>query len=337
MRRSSTRPVRPLLLVRLLALWAVAVALALAAPAGAQTYPDRPIRVIIGFAAGSASDVVPRIVLDKAAALLGPNASFIFENIPGASGGPALAMVAKAEPDGYRIAGTAIAPLVINKYVFKSLGYDPETDLEPITNLTFNSNVVAVSAKLPVKTLRELVDYARANPDKLTYSSVGPGSTQHLGGVQFEQITGAKMRHLPYRVTGQLVTDLVTGEVPLTFNSIVNVVEQYRAGNVRLLAIGANERHPTIPDVPTSAEAGLPEFLSSSWFAVAGPKGMPKPIVDKLNQAIVGALKDPTVIKRLVDLGATPSPMTPEQFREFLASEHKAWREVIAKAGLQPT
>ena len=307
------------------------------APAVAQTYPDRPIRVIVGFAAGSASDVVPRIVLEKAATLLGPNASFIFENMPGASGNTGLAVVAKAEPDGYRIAATAVGPLAINKYVFRSLGYDPETDLEPITNMTFNSNLVTVSAKFQATTLAGLVDYAKANPDKLTYSSVGPGSTQHLAGVLFEQITGAQMRHLPYRVTGQLITDLVTGEVPLSFQSIINVIEQYRAGNVRILAIGAKERHPTIPDVPTSAEAGMPQFISSSWFGLAAPKGTPKAIVDKLNQAAVGALRDPTVVKRLNDIGATPAPMTPEEFRAFIGSELRVYKDIIAKSGLQPS
>ena len=307
------------------------------APAVAQTYPDRPIRVIVGFAAGSASDVVPRIVLEKAATLLGPNASFIFENMPGASGNTGLAVVAKAEPDGYRIAATAVGPLAINKYVFRSLGYDPETDLEPITNMTFNSNLVTVSAKFQATTLTGLVDYAKANPDKLTYSSVGPGSTQHLAGVLFEQITGAQMRHLPYRVTGQLITDLVTGEVPLSFQSIINVIEQYRAGNVRILAIGAKERHPTIPDVPTSAEAGMPQFISSSWFGLAAPKGTPKAIVDKLNQAAVGALRDPTVVKRLNDIGATPAPMTPEEFRAFIGSELRVYKDIIAKSGLQPS
>lgn len=322
-----------------LAAWCCAVGASclMASAAAAQTsYPDRPIRVVVGFGAGSASDVVARIVLEKAGTVMTPAASFVFENMPGAGGNTGLAHVAKSEPDGYKIAGTAIGPMAINKVLFKNLGYDPETDIEPIANMTFNPNVVAVSAKTPFKSLKELAEYAKANQDKLTYSSVGPGSSQHLGGILFEHLTGAKMRHLPYRNTGQLITDLITNEVPLSFQNIINVLEQSRAGSLRLLAIGAPMRHATIPDVPTSAEAGMPAFLSSSWFALAAPKGTPKLIVDKLNAAVVAALKDPVVVKRLTDIGATPAPSSAAEFKAFISAEIKTWQGILTKAGIQP-
>ena len=302
--------------------------------AGAQGYPDRPIRVINGFAAGTASDIIPRIVMEKAATLLGPNASFIVENMPGAGGNPGATVVAKSEPDGYRIGASAIGPLAINKTLFKNLAYDPETDFELITLSAILPNTVVVSNKSGLKTLAELVAYAKANPDKLTYSSVGPGSSQHLGGVLFEQLTGSTMRHLPYRVTGQLVTDLVTGEVPLSFQNITNVKEQAEGGQLRILAIASPQRHPAIPNVPTSAEAGLDGFLSSAWFAFMAPKGTPKPVIDKLNHAITTALRDPEIARKLIDIGAEPAPMSPAEFKSFISAEVARWRDIITKANL---
>jgi tripartite-type tricarboxylate transporter receptor subunit TctC len=185
-----------------------------------------------------------------------------------------------------------------------------------------------------LKTLKDLIDFAKANPDKLTYSSVGPGSSQHLAGVLFEQMTGSKMRHLPYRVTGQLVTDLVTGEVPLSFQNITNVREQFVGGNLQILAITANARHPSIPNVPTTAEAGLPGFVTSAWFCIIAPKGTPKAIVDRLNGAIVKALGEPDIRKRLQDIGAEPMPMKPEEFRKFISDEVVRWRDIIQKGNI---
>jgi tripartite-type tricarboxylate transporter receptor subunit TctC len=302
---------------------------------GAQSYPDKPIRVINAFAAGTASDVIPRIVLEKAATLLGPKASFVIENVPGAGGNSGTASAIRQEPDGYKISATAIGPLAVNKILFKNLGYDPETDLEPISPSAVLSNTVTVSNKSGIKSLKELVDYAKANPDKLTYSSVGPGSSQHLGGVLFEQLTGSTMRHLPYRVTGQLVTDIVTGEVPLSFQNITNVKEQFVAGNLKILALGATKRHVALPDVPTTEEAGLPGLITSAWFAFVAPKGTPKEIVDKLNGVIVAALRDPEIVKKLNDLGADPLPMSPAEFKGFISAEVARWRQIITKGNIQ--
>ena len=317
-----------------LGLAVVSAGKACAQSAAETAFPDRPIRVVVGFAAGSASDIVPRIILEKAAVLLG--GSFVIENQPGAGGNSAAATIAKSDPDGYRIGATASGPLTVAKWMFKNPGYDPETDFEPITPTAFLPNTVTVSAKTPFKTLLELAAYAKANPDKLTYSSVGPGSGQHLGGVIFEQLTGAKMRHLPYRVTGQLVTDLITGEVPLSFQNIPNIIGQVQSGELRALAIASRQRHPALPDTPTTAEAGMPEFISNAWFALVAPKGTPKVIVDKLNKAVVQAMRDPEVSRRLIEIGAEPTPMTPAEFRAYIEGELKTWRVVLEKAGIQP-
>lgn len=326
---------KPRYVVRSLAL-TLALSASLATPVGAlaQSYPDRSIRVINAFAAGSAIDIVTRLVLEKAGPILGPNTSFVHENMAGAGGNSGTAFIAKQEPDGYKIGATAIGPLSINKILFKHLGYDPETDIEPITPTAVLSNVVVVSNKSQIKSLKELIAFATANPDKLTYSSVGLGSTQHMTGVLFEQLTGAKMRHLPYRVSGQLVTDLVTGEVPLSFPNIINVKEQGLGGNLSILAIAAKQRHPSLPEVPTVVEAGLPGLISSAWFAFVAPKGTPTAIIDKLNHAIVTALKDPEIVKKLGDMGAEPAPMSPTEFRTFISAEVVRWRDIIVKANI---
>lgn len=313
----------------------VAATFVLGPSASAQTYPNKPIRVIVGFAAGSSSDIVPRVVLGKAAQFLN-NATIVVENMPGAGGNTGAGVIARSDPDGYKIGASASGPLAVNKILHKNLGYDPETDFEPISTMTFNPNVLVVSTKAPFQTLNELVAYAKANPDVVTYSTVGVGSSAHMGGLLFDHLNGVKMRHLPYRVTAQLVTDLITGQVPLSVQNIINVLEQHRAGKVKILAIAARARHPTIPDVPTAAEFGMPDFLSHSWFALVAPKGTPKPIVDTLNQATVAALADPEVVQRLTAIGAIPTPMKADEFKAFIPSEIKIWREILAKVGIEP-
>ncbi|MDX2203599.1 MAG: tripartite tricarboxylate transporter substrate binding protein [Hyphomicrobiaceae bacterium] len=313
-----------------------AATLAAGAPhsAWAQAYPDRPVKVVVPFAAGSASDVVGRVVLERMAADLGQ--PFVFENQPGAGGNSGTNVVARAEPDGYRLVVTASGPLAVNRTLTKTLPYDPEKDFAPISLLSTLPNVVTVSAKLPIKSLKELVDYAKARPGELNYSSVGPGSSQHLAGLLFQQMTGTSMVHVPYRVTGQLVTDLITGAVPLSFQLIPNVLGQIRAGEARALAVTSAARSPSLPDVPTTAEAGLPGYECAGWFALLAPKATPRPIIDRLHGAAEKALADEQVRRRLIDIGADPSSSTPDALGRLISSEIVKWREVIIKAGLQP-
>jgi tripartite-type tricarboxylate transporter receptor subunit TctC len=195
-------------------------------------------------------------------------------------------------------------------------------------------HVVVVTKNLPVGSLQELIAYAKARPDELTYSSVGVGSSQHLAGLFFEQLTGAKMRHLPYRVTAQLVTDLMTGIVPLSFQNIPNVLGQVQSGDLRPLAIASKSRSVILPDVPTAAETGLAGFESAAWFALLAPRGTPKAIVDKLNATAVAALNDADLRKRLIAIGADPAPMSPEDLRAFISSEVVKWREIIVRGAV---
>jgi tripartite-type tricarboxylate transporter receptor subunit TctC len=305
----------------------ISAAFVLAVAASAQTYPDRPIRVIVPFSGGSASDVVTRLVLDKMGPALGQ--PFVIENQPGAGGNIGTATIARAEPSGYYLVMSTSGPLAVNKTLTKNLPYDPEQAFEPITMLATLPSVVVVGKGLPVGSLQELITYAKARPDELTYSSVGIGSAQHLAGVFFEQLTGTKMRHLPYRVTAQLITDVMTGVVPLSFQNIPNVLGQVRSGDLRPLAIASKSRSVTLPDVPTAAEAGLAGFESSAWFALLAPRGTPRPIVEKLNRVAVTALKDADLRQRLIDIGADPAPMSPEDLRAFISAEVVKWREVI--------
>jgi tripartite-type tricarboxylate transporter receptor subunit TctC len=310
-------------------LQAIATAFFLACAASAQTYPDRPIRVVVPFSAGSASDVVARVVLDKMSPALGQ--SFVVENQPGAGGNIGTAAIARAEPNGYHLVMSTSGPLAVNKTLTKNLPYDPEQAFEPITMLAVLPNVIVVNKSVPVSSLQELIAYAKARPDELTYSSVGVGSSQHLAGLYFEQLTGTKMRHLPYRVTGQLVTDLMTGIVPISFQLIPNVVAQVRSGDLKAIAVSAKFRSAALPEVPTTAEAGLPTFESSGWFALLAPRGTPKTIVQRLNATATTALMDPGLRARLIEIGADPTPMAPEELRAFISVEIVKWRDIMIR------
>ena len=298
----------------------------------AQLYPDRPIKVVVPFAAGSASDVVTRLVLEKMSPALGQ--PFVIENQPGGGGNSGTLSIARSEPDGYKLLMSASGPLAVNKTLTKNLPYDPEKDFEPISLLATLPNVVVVSAKIPIASLQDLIAHAKAKPGELNYSSVGNGSSQHLAGVLFEQLTGTRMTHVPYRITGQLVTDLITGVVPLSFQNIANVLGQVQSGNLRPLAIAAKSRSATLPDVPTAAEAGLPGYESSAWFALLAPRGTPKSIVEKLNLATVAALQDADLRKRLTDIGAEPTSSSPEELRAFISTEVVKWRDIITRTGV---
>lgn len=296
-----------------------------------QDYPARPVTVVIPFSTGSASDVIARIVLERMGTSIGRR--FVVDNRPAAGGNVGTLAVTKAAPDGYTIVMTASGPLAANKTLFPNLGYDPERDLQPISLFAALPNVVVVSAKLPVNTLSQLVDHLRRNPN-VPYGSVGNGSSQHLSGAFFEQLTGVRISHVPYKVTAQLVTDLVAGEVPLGFQLVPNVIGQIRAGQVRPLAVASAKRLAALPEVPTAAEAGVQGYESAAWFAFLAPRGTPRPIVDKLHSEIAAAIADPAVRARFVEFGAEPMATTPEELGRFISAEVAKWRGIITKAGI---
>jgi tripartite-type tricarboxylate transporter receptor subunit TctC len=303
-----------------------AIALVAAFPALAQ-YPERPIRVLVPFAAGSASDIVGRLLLDRMAGDLGQR--FVVENQAGASGNLGTAAASRAEPDGYTLLISASGPLAINQSLFANIGYDPLTSFEPISMIATLPNIVVVNPELPIRSVAELIAAAKAKPGALNYGSIGNGSSQHLAGAYFEQFTGTSMTHVPYRVTGQLVTDLVSGQLQVSFQLIPNVIGQLQAGQLRPLAVTAATRSAALPDVPTAQEAGLAGFDAYGWFAMLAPKGTPPAIVERLHAAAAKALADPALRKRIVEVGAEPASSTPAELRAFMAAEAKKWGDLI--------
>ncbi len=231
------------------------------AAACAQDYPSKPITAVVPFSTGSASDVIARIVIDRMQASMGMK--IVVNNIPAAGGVSGTLLASKATPDGYTIVMGAAGPTVVNKILNPALGYDPEKDFAPISLYASLPNVVAVSAKLNIGTLAEFIDYVKKNP-KVPYSSVGNGSSQHLAGALFEQLTGAQMQHVPYRVTSQLQADFISGTVPASFQLLPNVIGSIKSGQGKALAVASTRRLAALPDVPTAAEAGLKGFESAA-------------------------------------------------------------------------
>ena len=300
--------------------------------ASAQTYPTRPIQVIVPFAGGSASDVALRIVLEQMGKTIGQ--PFVVDNRPGAGGNIGTNAATKAVPDGYTLVMGSIGPMATNKTLYRELGYDPEKDLEPISLFAHFPNLITVSAKLPVKTLAELVAYAKAHPKQLNYGSVGNGSSQHLAGVYFEQVVGVELTHVPYRNIAQYVPDLIAGAVPLGFQWLPNVNAALQSNGARVLAVTVDKRMTALPDVPTVAEAGVKNYQASGWLGLWAPSGTPKPIVARLNQEVVAAVHDPVVRKKIIEKGAEGESTTPEGLAKFVASESAKWRNIIQKAGI---
>jgi tripartite-type tricarboxylate transporter receptor subunit TctC len=299
--------------------------------AHAQSYPARPIQVILPFAGGSASDVVTRILLDRAAKTIGQ--PFVIDNRPGAGGNIGTQAGARATPDGYTLVASGSGPVAANKTLYRDLGYDPEKDFAPISLIGVFPIVVVASTKLPVNTLAELIAYAKAHP-QLNYGSVGIGSSQHLAGAYFEQLEGLSLTHVPYRNIAQYTTDLIAGAVPLGFQWLPNVLAALGSGGAKALAVANKTRMAALPNVPTTAEAGVPHYEVSGWFVMLAPHGTPQPVVDKLNHELNAALTDPAVRDRFAEQGAQPVVISPQELAAFIASETVKWAKVITTAGI---
>jgi len=317
--------------VRLIgAVFALTTMLGQSAPA--QDYPNRPITAIIPFAGGSASDVVSRIMFDRMSKSLGQ--PIIVENKPGAGGNIGTGMAAKAAPDGYTIVGGGSGPVAANMTLYKNLGYDPQKDLAIISPFAAFTIVVVASATLPVKSLKELIEHAKANPGKLNYGSVGIGSSQHLAGEYFSQVTGTKMTHVPYRNIAQFGPDLMAGTVALGFQWYPNVAGPIAAKGANPLAVAGDKRLAALPDTPTTTEAGLPEYKVAGWFALAAPAGTPRPILERLNKELAAALADPAVREGFAKAGAEPIALPLDEAAKFHAAEIVKYRDIITKAGI---
>ncbi len=315
------------------ALIALAAILPQGTPGRADTFPSRPITVILPFAAGSASDVVTRIMVNKMSQTMGQ--PIVVDNRPGAGGNIGTALGIKAAPDGYTWIATGTGPVAANVTLYRDLGYDPEKDLDSVSPFAYFTIVIAASTKLPVNTLAELIAYAKQHPGELNYGSVGNGSSQHLSGAYFEQLTGTKLTHVPYKNIGQYGPDMIAGTVPLGFQWLPNVLAPLNAHGARALAVAGKNRLAALPDTPTTIEAGLPDYQASGWFAMFVPHGTPKDIIERINREMAAALADPVVKQRIEQQGAEASVMPPGEARKFLADEIVKWRDIINKAGIE--
>mgnify|MGYP005856508763 CR=1 FL=1 len=306
------------------------------APAFAQTetYPNRPIQVLIPFAGGSASDVISRIMLDRMSKTLGQ--PFVVENRPGAGGNTGTALATKLPADGYNLVVSTSGPLAANRTLFKSLGYDPEKELAPISLFAVLPNIIVVNSKLPPKTLKEFIDYAKERPKQLNYGTVGVGSSQHIAGAYFDQVAGVELVHVPYRNIAQYPPDFIAGQVPVGFQLLPNILALIQTGDARPLAVTSEKRMAALPDVPTTAEAGVPNYVTGAWFALLAPAGTPKPIIDKLYGALKEAIDDPHVRQRFSEQGAEPVAPGPEELAKFIKSETQKLGDIIRRAGVQP-
>jgi tripartite-type tricarboxylate transporter receptor subunit TctC len=309
-----------------------AVAISGVASAQAQNYPNRPVRVVVAAQTGG-PDTVARVVAAQLQQQLGQ--PFVVENQGGANGIVGATTVAKAAPDGYTLLVYS-SGFVINPYVHKSLPYDTEKDFIPITNLVTNGGLLfAVNANLPVKNLKELIEYAKKNP--LAYSTPGIGNTWHLATEVFDNLTGIKMTHIPYKGGGPATAAAAAGEVQVVLASPPPLMPHYKSGRVRALAFSGEKRHPSFPEVPTMAEAGVPAYHhDGGWFGMFAPAGTPNDIVEKVAAEVRKAMQDPGVLDRVDKIGAFPAASTPAEFKKFIQSELKNYGEQAKLAHIVP-
>ena len=309
----------------------VGAAALIAAPAIAQTFPQRPITMVVPFAAGGSTDVVARIIAQKMSEGLGQQV--IVENVAGAGGNVGAARVAKGDPDGYQILMGTVATHALNPLMLKRKPYDPATDFAPISLLAIVPNVLIINPTLPAKTVPELVALLKANPGKYNYASSGIGTPLHLSGELFKSLAKVEMTHIPYRGSGPALNDVVAGVVPIQFDNLPSASVFIKAGTLRALGVTTKERAPSFPDVPTIAEA-LPGYETYTWNALFAPKGTPKEIVDRLNAEAVKAVKDPGVAERMKVFSATVVGSTPEALGEHVKAELAKWTPVVKDAGV---
>lgn len=300
-------------------------------PAAAQSYPDRPIRLIVPFPPGGGTDSIAREAANKVASTNGWN--IVTENRPGAGGNLGIDAVAKAPADGYTIGLGQTSNLAINPTLYSSLPYDPETDLVPIGQVASAPLVLVVSTESPYKTIEEILAFARKNPTELDYATSGNGTVAHLTVEQLQKLAGIQFTHIPYKGAAQGANDLIGGQVDMYMSSVPTLIGHIRNGKMRAIAVTSLNRTDDLPDVPTLAESGFPGFEAVTWFGLVGPKGMPQEAVQKLNAAFNAALQAEDVRVKYATQGAEASPGTAEAFGELIRAEKARWGQIVTDAG----
>jgi len=302
--------------------------------AQAQSYPDRPIRLVAPFPAGGLADVLARAVGDELSKSLGQ--PVIVENRTGAGGNVGADNVAKAAPDGYTLMMSSAGILTANQFLYATMPFDPEKDFTPVSNVADMPMMVVVNPNVPAKTLQELVALARANPGKLNFGSPGIGTTGHLGLALFMHAANIKLTHVPYRGAAPAITDLIAGQIDGVVDNPPTVLQHIEGGRLRPLAVAARQRMTWLPDLPTAAEAGVANYEASSWFGVVAPAATPPAIVARLHKAIAAALSQPAIRERFAKTCARLGGNSPQEFARQIKDDRKMWGDVIASAGIAP-
>ncbi len=307
------------------------IAMTAALPAQAQTYPDRPIKIIAPFPAGGLVDVLARALGDEMSKSM--HQSVIIENKPGAGGNIGAEIAAKSPPDGYTLLMTSPGIQSINQFLYKSMPFDPEKAFAPISMVADMSMVVVVHPKTGITSLKQLVDFAHEHPNKLNFGSAGVGTTGHLGLELLMHAGQMKLTHVPYKGAAPSITDLIAGQIDGVVDNPPTVLAHIQAGSIRVLAVAGKKRLDVLPNVPTAAEAGLPAWEASSWFGLVAPAGTPKPILDRLYNEVQNAVKSPR-IQALRDRGMQIVGNSPAEFAKLIVAERKKWGDIIKSANI---
>jgi tripartite-type tricarboxylate transporter receptor subunit TctC len=297
----------------------------------ASNYPSQNIKIVVPFPAGGTADTLPRIVAERLRQKW--NQAVVIENKSGAGGNIGAEAVASSPPDGYTLFASPPGPIAINENLYKHLPFRP-SDLMPITVLGTAPNVLDVRPDFPAKTVQELIAYTKANPGKITFASQGNGSTSHLTAILFEKLTGASMVHVPYRGTAPALQDIMGNTVDLFFDNIGSSMSLHLGGKLRILGVCGTDRAPSLPNVPTVRESGVPAFASITWFALMAPKGTPDAIIVKLNTEVTEILKEPDIQAQFAKLGVRPAPMDVSATIKFIDEERARWGEIIKSANV---
>ncbi|MGZ8208881.1 MAG: Bug family tripartite tricarboxylate transporter substrate binding protein [Burkholderiales bacterium] len=319
--------------IRLIAAVSACLAAGAVANAGEQSYPVKPVRMVIPFPPGGTTDILGRIASQKLSEALGQQV--VPDNRSGASGNIGTEQVAKAPPDGYTLLTAPGSTLTIHPSLYAKLGFDPLRDFAPVTILAGVPNLLVVHPSLPVRNVKELIALAKSKPDQLNYASTGAGQSTHLSMELFKNMAGVKIVHVPYKGSAPAVTDLLGGHVPMMFDNMPSALPHVKAGKLRALGVSTSKRSPTAPDVPTVAESGLPDFDVTVWFAVLAPAATPRDIVTRLNRVLVKALQGADVREKLASQGAEPIGNTSEQFTGQMKADLAKWAKVVKAANIK--
>ena len=308
-----------------------AMALALALPAVAQTYPSKPVRFVVPYPAGGPLDTVARLLAQKVGEAM--KQPVVVDNKPGAGGNIGADLVAKSPPDGYTILMGAVATHAINPSLYAGIPYDPVRDFTPITQVASTPNVLVVNPAVPANDVKAFIAHAKANPGKLNFGSGSTGSAGHLAGELFNTLAGVKMAHVPYKGAAPAMQDLLGGRIDLMFDNLASSLTQVKAGKIRALAVTTARRSALAPELPTIAESGLPEFDISTWFGVFAPAGVPRESIERLHAEFTRALAAPDVREKMLALGAEPVGSRPEEFAAFIRREAGKYARLVKASG----